>query len=98
MGSIPFIVIWKGFDLTSNLLVCGIPFLAGLCIGRAAGKKTLKALLIASLVLALVFSVLYQFRLSVHAFDWLGLFAGAPLSYLFFGLLAGRIFRKGDSK
>ena len=91
MGSIPFIAIWKGFDLVSNLLIDGIPFLAGLCIARKAGKKAFKALLIASFVLALLFTVLYQFRLIVHAFDWLGLFAGAPLTYLFFGLIAGRI-------
>ena len=86
---LPFIAIWMGFDLLSNIVLDVIPFLIGLFIAGKTGRKAYRSWLLCSLFAAVCFTVIYQFGGKIHTFDWIGFFAGVPATYLFFGLAIG---------
>lgn len=94
LHKLPFIAIWLGFDLLANIVLDAVPFLIGLLIAGKSSKKAYRSWLLCSLFAAVCLTVMYQFGMNIHAFDWLGLFAGAPATYLFFGLAIGKLFRK----
>ncbi len=91
---LPFIAIWMGFDLFTNIVLDAVPFLIGLLLACKSGKKAYRSWLLCSLFAAVCLTVIYQFGRNIHAFDWLGLFAGATATYLFFGLAIGKLFKK----
>ncbi len=93
MFRLPFIEVWKGFDIFTNLILDAVPFVLGSLIGKSVGKRSFLLWSLGSFFAALCLTVMYQYRYTVHAFDWTGLFLGAVLSYLFFGLAAGRLYR-----
>ena len=90
----PFIIVWKGFGLTTNLAVCIIPFLCGFLAGWSSKKKAFVLLSVSSFVIAACLTILYQYSREVHLFDWIGSFIGAPVTYVFFGLAAGRLIKR----
>ena len=88
----PFLLMMFGFG--GGFLLCLIPLAAGIPIGYCC-KRTAKIIwLCISGIPAVVFSVLYHFERQVHAFGWLGLFLGAPLTGLFLGIVIGALIRK----
>ncbi len=91
---LPFIAIWMGFDLLTNIVLDAVPFLIGLLLACKTGKKAYRSWLLCSLFAAVCFTVMYQFGGKIHALDWIGFFAGVPAAYLFFGLAIGKLFKK----